>query len=63
MEGLTPRYRQALELRFFRDLAREECAQLMQVKLGTFDVLVLRALRAFRREWELHFASSERGER
>ncbi|HMI94508.1 MAG TPA: RNA polymerase sigma factor [Polyangiales bacterium] len=49
---LTPRYRQALELRFFQDRPREQCAQLLAVKLGTFDVLVLRALRAFRKQWQ-----------
>jgi hypothetical protein len=29
----------------------------MEVKLGTFDVLLLRALRSFRQAWELHSAS------
>jgi RNA polymerase sigma-70 factor (ECF subfamily) len=48
---LNPRYRRALELRFFEDRGRAECAALLEVKLGTFDVLLLRALRAFRAEW------------
>ena len=30
----------------------EECAAAMDVKLGTFDVLLLRALRSFRKEWD-----------
>jgi RNA polymerase sigma-70 factor (ECF subfamily) len=51
LERLNPRYRRALELRFFDDRPRDECAALMEVKLGTFDVLLLRALRAFRAEW------------
>jgi DNA-directed RNA polymerase specialized sigma24 family protein len=34
------------------DKSREECAAAMNVKLGTFDVLLLRALRAFRKEWD-----------
>ena len=51
LSGLTPRYRRALELRFFEELAREACAQQLEIKLGTFDVLLLRALQAFRREW------------
>jgi RNA polymerase sigma factor (sigma-70 family) len=50
--ALNPRYRRALELRFLEDQPRERCADLMEVKLGTFDVLLLRALRAFRKEWE-----------
>jgi RNA polymerase sigma-70 factor (ECF subfamily) len=48
---LNPRYRRAIELRFGEERSREECAAALDVKLGTFDVLVLRALRAFRKEW------------
>ncbi|HEX4337058.1 MAG TPA: sigma-70 family RNA polymerase sigma factor [Polyangiaceae bacterium] len=51
LERLNPRYRRAIELRFVEDLGREECATALDVKLGTFDVLILRALRAFRKEW------------
>jgi RNA polymerase sigma factor (sigma-70 family) len=49
---LLPRYRQAIELRFLEERSREDCASAMNVKLGTFDVLLLRALRAFRKDWE-----------
>jgi len=49
--GLNPRYRRALELRFFEDRERVDCAAALEVKLGTFDVLLLRALRAFRAAW------------
>jgi len=52
MDRLNPRYRRAIELRFLEDQSREACAEAMEVKLGTFDVLILRSLRAFRREWE-----------
>lgn len=48
---LNERYRRAIELRFVEELSREECAARMDVKIGTFDVLLLRALRAFRKEW------------
>lgn len=47
----NPRYRTALELRFLQDRSRTECAAALALKLGTFDVLLLRALKAFRREW------------
>jgi RNA polymerase sigma-70 factor (ECF subfamily) len=50
--ALNPRYRQAIELRFFAEHSREECASLMDVKVGTFDVLLLRALRSFRERWQ-----------
>jgi RNA polymerase sigma-70 factor (ECF subfamily) len=52
LEGLSPRYRQAIELRFFEELERDGCAQKMQITLGNFDVTLLRALRAFRTAWE-----------
>lgn len=52
LDALNPRYRQAIELRFFDERERQDCADLLDVKLGTFDVLILRALRAFRKEWE-----------
>jgi RNA polymerase sigma-70 factor (ECF subfamily) len=50
--ALNPRYRQAIELRFFAEHSREECARLLEVKVGTFDVLLLRALRSFRERWQ-----------
>jgi RNA polymerase sigma-70 factor (ECF subfamily) len=52
MERLNPRYRRAIELRFLEDRSRQDCAEALEVKLGTFDVLILRALRSFRKEWE-----------
>jgi RNA polymerase sigma-70 factor (ECF subfamily) len=48
---LNPRYRRVIELRFLQDQPRQVCAEQLEVKLGTLDVLVLRALRAFRKEW------------
>ena len=57
---LTPRYRRAIELRFFEERSREECAEQLEVKLGTFDVVLLRALRAFRKQWEASGAGSTR---
>jgi RNA polymerase sigma-70 factor (ECF subfamily) len=62
LAALTPRYRRAIELRFLEDRSREQCAAAMELKLGTFDVLLLRALRSFRQHWEAQPASvAERG--
>jgi RNA polymerase sigma-70 factor (ECF subfamily) len=52
LAAINPRYRRALELRFLEERPREQCAALLEVKLGTFDVLLLRALRAFRAKWQ-----------
>jgi RNA polymerase sigma-70 factor (ECF subfamily) len=52
LDRINPRYREAIVLRFIEDRSRQECAEALDVKLGTFDVLLLRALRAFRKEWE-----------
>jgi len=48
---LNPRYRRTIELRFLEDRPRPECAHSLGVTLGTFDVLLLRALRSFRAQW------------
>ena len=49
--SIHARYRRAIELRFFEEQPREACARELQVQLGTFDVVLLRALRAFRAAW------------
>lgn len=49
---INERYREAIALRFLEDRPREACAERLGVKVGTFDVLLLRALRAFRKRWE-----------
>ena len=53
---LPDRYRRAIELRLIEERPRAECARLLDVKLGTFDVLFYRAVRAFRS----HFGGRER---
>ena len=58
MDELNPRYRRALTLRFIEDRTRAECAAAMEVRLGTFDVLLLRAVRAFHRTWEVKVGSA-----
>jgi RNA polymerase sigma factor (sigma-70 family) len=48
---LSSRYRTAIELRILDELPRAECARRMETTIGNFDVLLLRALRAFRAAW------------
>ncbi len=60
---LNPRYRRAIELRFFEELDRETCAARLEVKIGTFDVVLLRSLKALRKQWELHSGGAKEGSR
>lgn len=52
LELLNPRYAQVLTLRLLEDKSREECAEIMDVKIGTLDVLLFRACRSFRQACE-----------
>ena len=51
MTGLADRYRTAIELRLVQELSREECAKQLAITIGTFDVLLFRAVRAFRKQF------------
>jgi len=51
MGELQDRYRMAIELRLIQELSREECARRLNVTIGTFDVLLFRAVRAFRKHF------------
>ena len=51
MGALAERYRTAIELRLVQELPREECANRLGVAIGTFDVLLFRAVRAFRKQF------------
>ena len=51
MEALSPRYREAIRLRLIEEQPREACAAAMKVSLGNFDVLLFRAVRAFRKSF------------
>lgn len=51
MDHIPERYRTAIELRLIQELPREECAKRLAVTIGTFDVLLFRAVRAFRKQF------------
>jgi RNA polymerase sigma-70 factor (ECF subfamily) len=51
MQQLQERYRLAIELRLVQELSREDCARRLGVTIGTFDVLLFRAVRAFRKHF------------
>jgi RNA polymerase sigma-70 factor (ECF subfamily) len=51
LQQLADRYRIAIELRLIQELPREDCASRLGVSIGTFDVLLFRAVRAFRKHF------------
>lgn len=58
LDQLQERYRTAIELRLIQELPREECAKRLGITIGTFDVLLFRAVRAFRKHFGEDGASS-----
>lgn len=51
LSRLNPRYALALRLRLLEDREREECAAILGVTVGNFDVILHRACKAFRGGW------------
>jgi RNA polymerase sigma factor (sigma-70 family) len=51
MDNIADRYRTAIDLRLVQELPREECAKRLSITIGTFDVLLFRAVRAFRKQF------------
>jgi RNA polymerase sigma factor (sigma-70 family) len=49
MDKMNPRYATALRLRLIEDRERQECADLLSISLNSFDVLLHRAAKAFRK--------------
>jgi len=49
LANMNPRYATALRLRLIEDRDREECARIMDVSVGNFDVILHRATKAFRK--------------
>lgn len=52
LKGLPPRYAEALRLRLLEGRDREACARALSVTVGTFDVVLHRATRAFAKRWQ-----------
>jgi RNA polymerase sigma factor (sigma-70 family) len=49
LENLNARYAKALRMRLIEERSREECAEEMGVTVGNFDVILHRAVKAFRK--------------
>lgn len=62
MLKIADRYRTAIELRLIQELSREECAKQLAITVGTFDVLLFRAVRAFRKQFGARDSAATSGE-
>jgi DNA-directed RNA polymerase specialized sigma24 family protein len=56
--AINPRYAQAIRLRLLEGLERDDCARELGVTTPTFDVVLLRAVRAFRARWDDDFGEA-----
>jgi RNA polymerase sigma-70 factor (ECF subfamily) len=59
MTELNPRYRRVLELRMIEKVSREDAARSMDVTIGTLDVLLFRACKAFRKVWARRYGEAD----
>lgn len=62
VRSLNPRYQKVLRLRMFDKRPRAEAAAELEVSVGTLDVLLHRACKAFRREYQARFAADSQSE-
>jgi RNA polymerase sigma-70 factor (ECF subfamily) len=62
MGDLNPRYRRVLRMRLVDGLSREQAAGEMQVTIGTLDVLLFRACKAFRKLYVERYGEGPQGE-
>ncbi len=60
LADLNPRYARALRLRLLEDQTRAACAEALEVTVATFDVVLLRAVRSFRKNWAIRFGDEVR---
>lgn len=58
LEGINPRYRKVVELRLMQQMPREQAATEMDVSIGTLDVLLFRACKAFRKVYVQRYGES-----
>lgn len=52
LEGLAPKYREALVLHFLEELSYKEIAEVLQIPQGTVGIRIMRAKEALRRTYE-----------
>ena len=57
-EDINPRYRKVVQLRLMQQMPREQAATEMDVSIGTLDVLLFRACKAFRKVYVQRYGES-----
>ncbi len=58
LEDINPRYRKVVQLRLVQQLPRDQAAEAMDVSIGTLDVLLFRACKAFRKAYVQRYGES-----
>ncbi len=58
LEDINPRYRKVVQLRLIQQMARDRAAEEMEVSIGTLDVLLFRACKAFRKVYVQRYGES-----
>lgn len=58
IDAINPRYQEVLRLRMIEKMPRHEAAERMDVTIGTLDVLLFRACKAFRKVYVDRFGAS-----
>lgn len=58
IEAINPRYREVLRLRMIEKMPRQEAAAKMDVTIGTLDVLLFRACKAFRKVYTERYGAA-----
>jgi len=59
VDGLNPRYQQAVRMRFFDGKSREDCAAELDVTIGNFDVILFRAIKRLKALYETECEGEE----
>jgi RNA polymerase sigma-70 factor (ECF subfamily) len=62
LDDINPRYRKVLQLRLVSGMARDAAADQMEVSIGTLDVLLFRACKAFRKVYVQRYGEEPRHE-
>lgn len=59
LNKLNPRYQKAITMRFFEERSRQECAKALEITVGTFDVVIFRALKRLKQLYLKNYGTED----